>query len=215
MSWARGLTGEGLEELNRVLNRENYGGEAKRLRNHKNIPAGTRQKGKKVLLIQTGGTIDKDYPRKTKGYAFQISDPAVHRILAKANLDLQFKTVTACRKDSTEITKADRLRILQLCMRSPANHILVTHGTDTMIETAQLLGQAQKWRKGLSNKVIVLTGAMKPERFVDSDAAFNIGAAICALETCKPGVYVCMNGRPLRCDTVGRDKVSGRFISKL
>ena len=93
----------------------------------------------KTTFIQTGGTIDKDYPRKTKGYAFEIADPAVTRILQRANPNFEFEVLTVLRKDSLEITEGEREEICKACKEVSGDKIIITHGTDTMIETAERL----------------------------------------------------------------------------
>jgi L-asparaginase len=103
------------------------------------------------------------------------------------------------------MTEKDRERILEACQKADADKIVVTHGTDTMIETARKLSRVK-------NKAIVLTGAMKPEKFVDSDASFNVGAALGALSVLSNGVYVAMNGLVLPWNKVKRDERSGRFV---
>lgn len=90
----------------------------------------------KILFIQTGGTIDKDYPRTQKGYAFEIYEPAVVRILEKLNPTFEYQIISAFRKDSQEIIESDRQLLLEICQNSQENQIIITHGTDTMIETA-------------------------------------------------------------------------------
>jgi len=159
----------------------------------------------KIVFIQAGGTIDKDYPRTQKGYAFEIGEPAVKRILEKANPSFDFEVISLLRKDSLDMTEKDRERILEACQKTDADKIVVTHGTDTMIETARKLSK-------IRNKAIVLTGAMKPEKFSDSDASFNVGAAVGALNVLGNGVYIAMNGRVLPWKRVKRDERSGRFV---
>jgi len=159
----------------------------------------------KIVFIQAGGTIDKDYPRKQKGYAFEIGEPAVKRILEKIHPGFEFEVISLLRKDSLDMTKKDRDRILEACQKTDADKIVVTHGTDTMIETAKKLSK-------IRNKAIVLTGAMKPEKFFDSDASFNVGAAVGAINVLSSGVYIAMNGRVLSWDRVRRDERTGRFV---
>jgi L-asparaginase len=159
----------------------------------------------KIVFIQTGGTIDKDYPRSQKGYAFEIGEPAVERILEKVHPSFDFEVVSLLKKDSLDMTEKDRERILEACQKADADKIVVTHGTDTMIETARKLSRVK-------NKAIVLTGAMKPEKFVDSDASFNVGVALGALSVLSNGVYVAMNGLVLPWNKVKRDERSGRFV---
>jgi L-asparaginase len=157
-----------------------------------------------LLVIQTGGTIDKDYPKTTRGYAFEIDEPAAARILARVNPACAYRVVTAARKDSLELTDDDRREILRACAEAPELRIVVTHGTDTMIETARALASVE-------GKVIVLTGAMRPERFSNSDAAFNLGVAVGAVQALAPGVYVAMHGGVHRWDRAARD-ADGRFV---
>jgi len=160
-----------------------------------------------VLFIQTGGTIDKDYPQITKGFAFEITTPAVKRILPRINSTFEYKVKTVLRKDSQEITYRDRKKIVTACNAAVADKIIVTHGTDTMIETAAALS-------GVPGKVIVLTGSMRPEKFSDSDAPFNIGVAVGAVQTLKPGVYITMNGWVYPWAKVARDYKTGQFVHK-
>jgi L-asparaginase len=161
----------------------------------------------KITFIQTGGTIDKDYPRKTGGYAFEIGDPALKRILQEANPNFEFEILTVLKKDSLEITEDDRKRILQACMDADNDRIIITHGTDTMIETAGTLSS-------IKDKTIILTGALLPERFSNSDAPFNLGVAIGAVNVLKSGIYVAMNGRVYPWDRCGRDMETGWFVEK-
>ncbi len=159
-----------------------------------------------ILFIQTGGTIDKDYPRTTRGYAFEISEPAVKRILEKLNPSFTYDVFPLLKKDSMELTDQDRQTLLTACIDAPCNRLIITHGTDTMIETANFLSV-------IKDKTIVLTGAMRPERFTNSDASVNIGVAIGAVQTLQPGVYVAMHGRVLKYSDVTRDMGNGKFIS--
>jgi L-asparaginase len=161
----------------------------------------------KILFLQTGGTIDKDYPRTTKGYAFEITTPAVERILPRINPTFEYEIKTVLRKDSQEITDADRQKIVDACDSSSIDKIVITHGTDTMIETAAALVK-------VPNKTIVITGSMRPEKFSDSDAPFNVGAAIGALNVLSPGIYITMNGRVYTWDKITRDYDTGQFIEK-
>jgi L-asparaginase len=159
-----------------------------------------------LLFLQTGGTIDKDCPRTTRGYAFEIGEPASHRVLARVNPAFDYTIVAVARKDSLELTGEDRQRIREACVSAQADRIVITHGTDTMIDTAKTLS-------GIEGKVIVLTGAMRPERFSNSDAAFNLGLAVGAAQSLPPGVYVAMHGQVHRWDAVGRS-ADGQFVAK-
>ena len=159
----------------------------------------------RIVFIQTGGTIDKDYPRTQKGYAFEIREPAVERILQKAHPNFDYKIIPLLRKDSQDITEQDRQRIRETCESVDADKIVITHGTDTMLETAQKLD-------GIKSKVIIFTGATRPEKFVDSDASFNVGTAIGAIDALSGGVYVAMNGRVYPWSKVKRDQKTGQFV---
>ena len=161
----------------------------------------------KIVFIQTGGTIDKDYPKATGGYAFEIGEPAVKRILQRVNPNFDFEVISVLTKDSLDITEDDRMKIRDACEKTAVDKIVVTHGTDTMIETAEKLSS-------IKGKVIVLTGAMKPERFVDSDASFNLGSAVGAVNVLQNGVYISMNGRIYPWNKVKRDSHTGQFSEK-
>jgi L-asparaginase len=161
----------------------------------------------KIVFIQTGGTIDKDYPRATGGYAFEIGESAAKRILQRANPSFDFEIVSILRKDSLDIIEEDRKKIREACEKTAADRIIVTHGSDTMIETAEKLSS-------IKNKVIVLTGATKPEKFVDSDASFNLGTAVGAINVLKQGVYIAMNGRIYPWNKVKRNRETGQFVEK-
>jgi L-asparaginase len=140
----------------------------------------------KIKIYTMGGSIDKAY--STRESTFVVGDPQVAAILDEANVNLAYEVETLSRVDSLDLTARDRQVLLDRIRSDPNRHILITHGTDSMIETAQALGHIQ-------GKVIVLTGAMQPAAFKQSDAAFNIGCAVVAVQTLPYGVYVVMNGR--------------------
>ena len=158
----------------------------------------------KITFIQTGGTIDKDYPKTKGGWAFEIDEPAIGRILEKLNPSFEFEILSAFKKDSLVIDEADRLNLLDLIRKTESGKIIITHGTDTMVETAKFL-------KPISNKTIILTGSMKPERFYDSDASINLGIAIGALNVLEPGIYIAMHGIVKSCENIKRDLDTGKF----
>ena len=190
-----------------------------------------------VHVLTMGGTIDKDYPRLTAGYAFEFGDqPAASRILnAHPNLGISFEVASICCKDSLEINDSERVilfdticRILKLHESSQhAIRIVVTHGTDTMLETAQYIQTRLHDTEGGSirtmvaghiypppehNCAIAFTGATKPERFIDSDASFNVGMAVGATSFCSPGsVLICMNGNVIPVEKCMREPSSGLF----
>jgi len=161
----------------------------------------------KILFIQTGGTIDKDYPKTTLGYAFEITDPAVNRILPEVNPTFEYEVVSACKKDSTELTDEDRKEIHKICAENSADKIVITHGTDTMIETAETLSD-------IKDKTIVITGSMRPEKFSNTDADFNVGMAVAATQTLAAGVYIAMHGQIIPWNKATRDKETGQFMFK-
>ncbi|MCG6117538.1 MAG: asparaginase domain-containing protein [Aquimonas sp.] len=139
-----------------------------------------------LCIVTTGGTIDKIYFDDKSDY--QIGDPQIGRILEELGVAFRFSVIPILRKDSLHITEADRALIRQAIAAQPATHVLVTHGTDSMVETARVLSD-------LEGKTIVLTGALNPARFRGSDAEFNIGTAVGAVQCLPAGVYIAMNGR--------------------
>lgn len=159
----------------------------------------------KILFIQTGGTIDKDYPKQIQGYAFEISEPAVKRILEKVNPEFEYEIISLIRKDSTDLTVKDKKKIFEECEKNESDKIIITHGTDTMIETAKFLSE-------INNKTIILTGSFKPEKFTNSDADFNVGVAVGAVNVLNYGVYIAMNGRIYMYNQVIREEKTGKFI---
>jgi L-asparaginase len=140
----------------------------------------------RLKIYTTGGTIDKVYFDKKSDY--QVGDPQTGGVLERANVVIEYEVESILRKDSLDLTEQDRKLIRQTVESSPEDHIVITHGTDTMIETAKTL-------QDVEGKTIVLTGSMYPARFRDSDAVLNIGCAIIAAQILKPGVYIAMNGR--------------------
>lgn len=158
----------------------------------------------KILVIQTGGTIDKDYPKTNAGYAFEIDEPAAERVLQNVLPGFDYEVVSLLKKDSLEITDEDRLALKTYIQKHSANKILITHGSDTMPETADFLGN-------IPLKTIVLTGAYRPERFANSDAAFNIGVAIGVLNTLEEGTFIAMNGRVYPAAKVRKHPETGKF----
>ncbi len=139
-----------------------------------------------IVIFTTGGTIDKVYfDRQSE---FQVGSPQIAEVLGEANVTLDFEVVPLMRKDSLELTAEDRAAIRAAVEASPARRIVITHGTDTMVETARAL-------LGIPDKVVVLTGAMQPARFRTTDAVFNIACAVTAAQLLPDGVYIAMNGR--------------------
>ena len=140
----------------------------------------------KLHVITTGGTIDKVYFDAKSEY--EVGEPQVLDIFRQAHVTFEFTLESVLRKDSLELTDADRGLIRARVEACAEDRVLVTHGTDTMVETARALA-------GIPGKTIVLTGSMQPARFQGSDAVFNIGVAVGAVQSLPPGVYLAMNGR--------------------
>lgn len=173
-----------------------------------------------VLFVTTGGTIDKDYPRLSGGYAFEIGEPAVLSIMRdlrdiNAVGSFSYSIASVCRKDSQDISEGDRLAIVNEIQRVDAKRVIVTHGTDTLIETAEFLHD--HLFPDLDETIIVVTGALRPYKFRNSDALFNVGTALGALSTAQePGVYIAMNGQVMPIadveTQVQRDPDSALFI---
>ena len=156
----------------------------------------------KIRIITTGGTIDKVYFDALS--EFQVGEPAIAQILEEANVNLPFELQQICRKDSLDLTDEDRDAILQAIQSSPERRILITHGTDTMIQTANRL-------RDISDCVIVFTGSMAPAKLRNSDAFFNVGCAIIAVQTLPPGIYIVMNGRILDPEKAIKNRSKHRF----
>ncbi|HEV7778787.1 MAG TPA: asparaginase domain-containing protein [Luteibacter sp.] len=155
-----------------------------------------------LTIITTGGTIDKVYFDDKSDY--QIGSPQIGDILTQLGVAFRFEVIPILRKDSLHVTEEDRALVRSTIEAQPHRHVLITHGTDTMVETAQVL-------KDLPGKVIVLTGALNPARFQGSDAVFNIGCAVGAVQTLPDGVYIAMNGRVWDPGKVRKNREANRF----
>ena len=153
-------------------------------------------------VITTGGSIDKTYSPLHS--AFVVGEPQAERLLREAGVTVEVVFEPLRRKDSLDLTDDDRLLIAEAVRRSRHRHVLITHGTDTMAETARFLA-------GIQDKVIVLTGAMKPAAFRDSDAPFNLGFAVAALETLPPGVAIAFHGRIFDPERISKNGPKDRF----
>jgi L-asparaginase len=140
----------------------------------------------KIKIFTTGGTIDKVYFDQKSEY--QVGDPQAGGVLEKANVVVEYEVESILKKDSLDLTDSDRELIRSKVESTPLDRIIIIHGTDTMIETAQVLDS-------ISGKTIVMTGSMYPAQFKDSDAVFNLGSAITSVQILEPGVYIAMNGR--------------------
>jgi L-asparaginase len=156
----------------------------------------------RLLIITTGGTIDKIYFDDMSDY--QIGESLISQILQAMNVGFELEVNPLMRKDSLHLDENDRLSIRDAIRESDTRHVLITHGTDTMVDTAAVL-------KELTDRTIVLTGSLNPARFRDSDAVFNIGCAVGAVQSLSPGVYIAMNGRIWNPDKVRKNRKANRF----
>ncbi|ANB18667.1 asparaginase domain-containing protein [Dokdonella koreensis] len=155
-----------------------------------------------LTILTTGGTIDKIYFDDKSTY--QIGDPQIGEILTSLGVAFAFDVRSLMRKDSLHMDDADRALIREAIEQQSHRHVLVTHGTDTMVETARAL-------EGLTGKVVVLTGALNPALFDRSDAVFNIGCAVGAVQSLPDGVYIAMNGRVWHPGQVRKNREANRF----
>lgn len=158
-----------------------------------------------IQLFITGGTIDKQYQTTTGELVFL--ETHIPQLLKEANCTLPVQVDVLMQKDSLEMTSHDRELIMGACLKSPAQQIVITHGTDTMVETASRLSKSP----ALENKTIVLTGAMRPFMLGYSDASFNIGCALMAAQLSEAGIYVVMNGQLFCADQVQKNRKKGLF----
>ncbi len=158
-----------------------------------------------VEIFTTGGTIDKVYFDALSDY--QVGNTALSDILSQAGVAIAHRITPLMRKDSLELADDDRAVIRDAVASSAARHILITHGTDTMVLTAQFLSD-------IKDKTIVLTGAMQPNALKGSDAPFNVGFALAAAQALPSGVYIAMNGRILDPATTVKDRANHRFVSE-
>lgn len=157
----------------------------------------------KISILTTGGTIDKLYfDAKSE---FQVGDPQIGQLLREANVSAEYEIRALLHKDSLDLTDADRELIVAAVRESPHDRILITHGTDTMLVTAELLQQR------VPGKVMVLVGSMQPALLRNSDAFFNIGFAVAAVQLLGPGAYVAMNGRIFTPGRARKNAKLGRF----
>lgn len=156
-----------------------------------------------ILVLTTGGTIDKLYFDALSEY--QIGDSVVDRLLATARVSKPFRVQGLMRKDSLELDDADRATIARAAAEAPERQIVITHGTDTMTETAKALA-------GIAGKTIVLVGALAPARFADSDATFNLGMAFATAQIAPAGVWIAMNGTIFPADKVRKDRAANAFV---
>lgn len=155
-----------------------------------------------ISIIAVGGTIDKVYFDAKSEY--EVGSPNAKKVLGELNLSIEYSVTSLLRKDSLDMTAEDRALIFETVKNDPSDKILITHGTDTMVETAKFLSP-------ITNKTIVLTGALEPALFKTSDALFNIGCALGALQVLENGAYIAMNGKVFRADNVRKNLEKSRF----
>lgn len=156
----------------------------------------------RLHIITTGGTIDKVYFDALSDY--QIGDPVIGDLLIGLKVSFAYSVEPLMRKDSLELDDSDRDQIAAAVKGNDAPYVLITHGTDTMTKTAEALAT-------IGNKTIVLTGALQPAAFKQSDALFNIGCAIGAVQSKEHGVYIAMNGSVFAAGEVRKNRDAGRF----
>jgi len=155
-----------------------------------------------IQIFTTGGTIDKVYFDQKDAY--QVGRTVIDEVLAEANVTFEYAREALLRKDSLELDEADRQLIFDRVRATPQQHVVITHGTDTMVKTAQKL-------LPIPDKTIVLTGSMQPARFRLSDAAFNVGYALGVVQLLGAGVYIAMNGRIFDPQTAHKNVKRNRF----
>ena len=155
-----------------------------------------------IQIFTTGGTIDKVYFDATSEY--EIGEPTIPHIFQEVGVHTEYDLLSLMRKDSLELTSSDRTLIRRQCVESEHECILITHGTDTMCETAEFL-------MGVEGKTIVLTGALSPARFRVTDAVFNLGLAMGAVQSKPRGVYIAMSGEVFEAGKVRKNRKAGRF----
>jgi len=157
----------------------------------------------KIRIFITGGTFDKEYNELNGELFFKDSKLPEMLKLGRCKLDVEIRTLMMI--DSLEMTDSDRKIIVENCKKCNENRILITHGTDTIVETAKFIS------KSVKDKTIVLTGAMIPYKFGSSDGLFNLGSSLAFAQTLPPGVFISMNGRYFKWDNVRKNKKLGEF----
>lgn len=156
-----------------------------------------------IKIIVTGGTFDKEYNELDGELYFNKTHISEMLKLGRSRIEL--KIVTLMMRDSLQINDSDINVILEECLNSKEDKILITHGTDKMADTAKILG------KSIKNKTVVITGAIIPYAFGSSDGMFNLGSALAFVQTLPPGVYIAMNGRYFNYDNVHKNKQNSNF----
>ena len=159
-----------------------------------------------IRIFVTGGTFDKEYNEVTGTLAFKDTHLAEMLRLGRCRVEVSIRTLMML--DSLDMTNGDRALIVEQCRQTTETHIVITHGTDTMVDTARAIATAAP---ALDAKTIVLTGAMIPYAFGSSDGLFNLGSALSFVQVLPPGVYLAMNGRSFRWDRVRKNRETGVF----
>ncbi len=156
-----------------------------------------------IRILITGGTFDKEYDEINGQLFFKDSHLPEMLALARCRLHVQVRTLMMV--DSLEMTSGDREMIIHACRNAPERRLVITHGTDTMTETAEQLAAS------VHDRTIVLTGAIVPYKFGSSDGLFNLGSALAFAQALPPGVYIAMNGRCFSAGTVRKNRATGVF----
>ena len=156
-----------------------------------------------IRILVTGGTFDKEYNELEGKLYFKETHVPEMLSLGRSKVEVDIRTLMLV--DSLEMTDIDRETIMEQCRSCAEDRLVITHGTDTMEQTARVLG------KGIQNKTIVLTGAMIPYKFGSSDGLFNLGSALAFVTALPPGVYIAMNGRYFAWDNVRKNRKTGEF----
>lgn len=155
-----------------------------------------------IKIFTAGGTIDKVYFDSKSEY--EVGEPQIEQLLKLAGVNFTYDVEVLFKKDSVDITDEDRAMLAESVKREESKRVVITHGTDTILESAMRL-------RGIAGKTIVFTGSLTPARFRDSDALFNIGCAVTAVQILEPGVYVAINGQVYRPDEIRKKEDRSRF----
>jgi L-asparaginase len=160
----------------------------------------------KIKFYAVGGTIDKVYFDALSTY--EIGESNIDQILKNARVSFEYEVSSILKKDSLDMTDDDRQKVYDIISSDGHDKIIITHGTDTMVDTAKVL-------QSIKNKTIVLTGAMEPARFQSSDAVFNIGSAVGTVQTLPHGVYLSISGKVFKPDNVIKNRELKQFEEKM
>ncbi len=155
-----------------------------------------------IRFVTTGGTIDKIYFDDMS--QFEVGESQVKHILTEGLANFDYDIVSMFRKDSLDLTDDDRQKLKEYIKNDDAERYVVTHGTDTLVQTADILAD-------IPDKTIVLTGALSPARFKTTDAVFNVGMAVAAVQTLKPGVYLAISGQVFEAGKVRKNREENCF----